>query len=137
MTKAEKLSHLTDLIHLSLIDNRQIKIERVYIEKVSSSLGVEDRDLQKLYNEVTSNTPLTYELPDRESKIIPLFHRLLIMMTIDRTISESEILLCKEIGLRMGLNLYVIDKILDLAVSDTNDVIDPRFINSIFKKYYN
>ena len=137
LTKEEKLSHLTDLITLSLIDREHGRIEEVYISKVAQSLGIRDHELKALYDNVELDQEMERELPDQESQIIPLFHRLLIMMTIDRDIDETEIAFCKEIGLQMGLNLYAVEEVLQLASRGNANDLTPNVINSIFKKYYN
>ena len=137
LSKEEKLSHLSDLIQMSLIDMEHGRIEEIYIDKVAQSLGIQSEELARLYQKIRSGQKKKRELPDRESEVIPLFHRLLIMMSIDRDIDEKEVELCRQVGLQMGLNLYAVEEALKVAFGGNANDLTPTVVNSIFKKYYN
>ncbi len=122
---------------MSLIDLEHGRIEEIYIDKVAQSLGIKSDELGMLYQKVRSGQEKKRELPDRESEVIPLFHRLLIMMSIDRDIDEKEVGLCRQIGLQMGLNLYAVEEVLKVAFRGNANDLTPTVLNSIFKRYYN
>ena len=101
-------------------------------------LGVDDILLKELYHKSSLNSNLSQrELPDLESEIIPLFHRLLLLMTVDGTVHAKEIDLCRKIGLQMGLNLLAIEEILKTASIGKASLLTPEFISNTFKTYYN
>ena len=129
----EKLTHLLDLMNLAKVDNQITKIETIYIMKVAERLGVDQLELAKLEALGVEQKAI----PKAEHYIIPLFHRLLILMGIDARIGDDEITFCKNLGLQMGLNLYAVDDIIQLALEGSADYMNPGQINVIFKKYYN
>ncbi|ELR72323.1 hypothetical protein C900_01605 [Fulvivirga imtechensis AK7] len=132
LSHEEKLSHLLDLMNLAKADEQISKIETIYILKVAERLGIDQLELARL-------EALGIEkrsIPKAEHHIIPLFHRSLILMGIDTRINDEEIGFCKNLGLQMGLNLYAINDIIQLALNGY-EFMDPQQINDIFKKYYN
>lgn len=133
LSNEEKLTHLLDLMNLAKTDEQVSKVETIYILKVAERLGIDQLELAKL-------EALGMEqkfIPKAEHHIIPLFHRLLILMGIDAIIADNEISFCKNLGLQMGLNLYAIDEIIQLALEGDAKYMHPEQVNVIFKKYYN
>jgi hypothetical protein len=64
------------------------------------------------------------------------YHRLIILMGIDRIITEEEKKLCLELGLRMNLKKEVIEEIIDKAIDTPRHVISVDEIEKIFYRYY-
>ena len=137
LSRKAKFSHLRDLIELSLVDNQNRPIEQIYIEKVAESIGVDDDELAALYKDIQEGGVEKRALPDLESQIIPLFHRLVIVMTIDKEVHPEEIRFCKELGLKMGLNLFAVDELMEIAQNEDTSQLTPARINEVFRKYYN
>ncbi|MFW5762044.1 MAG: hypothetical protein ACOCXH_13800 [Cyclobacteriaceae bacterium] len=130
----EKLSHLNDLIRLSRIDGYESSIESNFIESVAERLGVSGRDLDDLKN---GQIEVDFFPPKYEYQIIPQFHRIILLMGIDRMIYKEEIHFCMELGLRMGLNPNAVKEIVDKMIFYPNNIIPAEELESIFKKYYN
>ncbi len=130
----EKLSHLNDLINLSRIDGYESNIESNYIEMVAERIGVKPRDLERLKNKEIS---ISFSPPKYEYQIIPQFHRIVLLMGIDRMIYKEELNFCTELGLRMGLNLHAVKEILEKMIYYPNNIIPAEELECIFKKFYN
>lgn len=130
----EKLSHLNDLIQLSRIDGYESSIESSYIETVAERLGVAPDDLNKLKK---NQLQVKFSPPRFEYQIIPQFHRIVLLMGIDRMIYKEELNFCTELGLKMGLNLSAVKEILEKMIYYPNNIIPAEELENIFKKYYN
>lgn len=130
----EKLSHLNDLIKLSRVDGYESSIESNFIESVAERLGVSGSDLDDLKN---GHIEIDFSPPRYEYQIIPQFHRIILLMGIDRMIYKEEIQFCMELGLRMGLNPNAVKEIVDKMIFYPNNIIPAEELESIFKKYYN
>ena len=137
LSREEKLSHLRDLIELSLIDDQNRPIEQIYIERVAEGIGIDEGELSELYQAVQEGYSEKRTLPDLESQIIPLFHRLVIVMTIDKETHPKEIQFCQELGLKMGLNLFAVEEIMEIARNEDPSQLTAVRISDIFRKYYN
>ncbi len=130
----EKLSHLKDLIQLSRVDGYESTIESNFIESVAERLGVSTGDLNNLKNGAID---IDFSPPKYEYQIIPQFHRIVLLMGIDRMIYKEEIQFCMDLGLKMGLNPSAVKEIVDKMIFYPNNIIPAEELESIFKKYYN
>jgi hypothetical protein len=130
----EKLSHLNDLIQLSRADGYESNLELNYIETVAERIGVEMDDLEKLKN---NEINIPFSPPKYEYQIIPQFHRIVLLMGIDRMIYKEELNFCTDLGLRLGLNPNAVKEILEKMIYYPNNIIPAEELECIFKKYYN
>lgn len=130
----EKLSHLNDLIKLSRVDGYESRIETNFIDSVAEKLGVHENDLEDLKSE---KLKIKFSPPKYEYQIIPQFHRIVLLMGIDRMIYKEEINFCIELGLKMGLNPNAVREIVDKMIFYPNNIIPASELENIFKKYYN
>jgi hypothetical protein len=130
----EKLSHLKDLIQLSRVDGYESTIESNFIDSVAERLGVDGNDLDHLK---TGEIDVDFSPPKYEYQIIPQFHRIVLLMGIDRMIYKEEIQFCMDLGLKMGLNPSAVKEIVDKMIFYPNNIIPAEELESIFKKYYN
>jgi hypothetical protein len=130
----EKLSHLNDLIQLSRADGYVSSIESCYIDTVAVRIGVEREDLERLKN---NEINIPFSPPRYEYEIIPQFHRIVLLMGIDRLIYKEELNFCTDLGLKMGLNPNAVKEILEKMIYYPNNIIPADELECIFKKYYN
>jgi len=130
----EKLSHLNDLIQLSRVDGYESTIESNFIESVAERLGVAIDDLNNLKK---GDIVIDFSPPKYEYQIIPQFHRIVLLMGIDRMIYKEEIQFCMDLGLKMGLNPSAVKEIVDKMIFYPNNIIPAEELENIFKKYYN
>lgn len=129
-THKQKIAHLKSLYHLASVDNFISPEERMYIEVVAEKLGV---DLNELKMGDVSEPEL--ELPDREYKLYSLFHRLVIILTVDGNVSDEEKRYCFSLGIKMGLHPNAIAEIMDHIITRGPMKALPQEITAIFRKY--
>lgn len=130
----EKLSHLKDLISLSKIDGDESHMEMNFINSVADRLKVERSDLEKIKS---GELKIKFSTPKYETQVIEQFHRLILLMGIDKTITSDEINFCFELGIRMGLNYNAISEVLRKAVISPAHLMHKDEIEKIFRKYSN
>lgn len=128
----EKLSLLSDLILLMKADNKMQEKEYDFIYIIASRLGIEEEDVELLFNKEIPFTP-----PGKESERILQFHRLVLLMNIDNEQHPEEIVKIKELGVRMGLSPFAIDRILQIMNKFEDKIVPPNVLIDIFKTYYN
>jgi hypothetical protein len=129
-THSQKISHLKALYHLACADNELSKVEAVYIKNVAERLGVHPQELLHL----EPGEPKLV-LPDREYKVYAVFHRLVIIITIDSNLSERERHYCFNLGIKMGLHPNAIGEIIDHVEAKGSLEATPAEVMNIFRKY--
>lgn len=130
----EKLSHINDLIQLSKIDGAESHMEQNFINSIASRLGIEKSDVEKIKDK---KLKIPFSPPKRESQIIEQFHRLILLIGIDKSIYKEEVSFCVELGVRMGLNYNAITESLRKTVRNPAYIMHLDEMESIFKKYSN
>ena len=130
----EKLSHIRDLITLSKIDGEESHMEMNFINSVADRLGVQRDDLEKLKS---GELKINFSTPKTENQVIEQFHRLILLIGIDKIIHKEEINFCFELGVRMGLNYNAIMEALRKTVISPAHLMQMDEMKDIFKKYSN
>ena len=130
----EKLSHLNDLIKLSKVDGEESHMESNFINSVAARLGIEKGDVIKIKD---GKMEITFSPPKKESKVIEQFHRLIILIGIDKLIYKEEVTFCVELGVRMGLNYNAITEVLRKTMRNPAYIMHLDEVEKIFKKYSN
>lgn len=128
----EKLSLLQDLITLSKADSNVSFMETQFINSVALSLGVSEDELQQLIN-----NPVDYNPQNREIDRIIQFYRLLLLMGVDTNHHEKEVELCKNLGLKMGLNPAAINEVVKRILTSDKGMLSPNDIITIFQTHHN
>lgn len=98
------------LIHLADIDGEFAKVERTFIDDIAFKNGVSPDELDKLIScpdPIGSLGALSY------NKAVEYLCDCLSLMAIDHKILPSEVLLCEDIGLRLGFMKQGVDTIID------------------------
>ncbi len=129
----EKISHLNDLINLSKIDGNEALNEVNFINSVADRLGISRKDLKEL-KEKSAN--ITFMPPKDMYRIMMQYHRLIVLMGIDRIITDEEKELCVNLGLKMNLKKEAIEEIIDKAIDTPRHVISVDEIENIFYRHY-
>ncbi len=130
----EKLSHLKDLIKLSQVDGDESHMEMNFIKSVADRLGVDRSDIEKIKS---GEIKIKFSTPKFENQVIEQFHRLVLLIGIDKMIHREEINFCFELGVRMGLNYNAITEVLRKTVISPAHLMHKDEIEEIFKKYSN
>jgi len=128
----EKLSLLTELIKLARCDHEVREQEYEFLLTIARLLNVSQEDFDQLFEKYIEFTP-----PESEFERILQFHRLVLLMNIDKETSDVEIKFLKDIGIRIGLNPLATNRLLDEMNNYPDKVIPSEKIIEIFKSQYN
>ncbi len=132
MSTEEKLSALSQLIAFARTGKAIKDIEYDFLVTIANQIGV----TKEVFDELLLN-PVPHINLQSESERIVQFHRLLLLMNVDREIEFTELEKIHQLGLKMGLNIQAIDKTLEIMQKYKNNNIPPEILLSIFKTYYN
>ena len=128
----EKLSILSELIQLAKVDNQLDEQEQGFIKVIAEGLGVNDDELQNLYE-----NPVAFDPGTTDGERILQFHRLVLLMNVDRTITDAEMSNVKTAGIKLGLNSMATNEVLQRMYDYPNNVIPPAELIAIFVKHHN
>lgn len=132
MNIAHAKSLLSDLIFLAKADGRVDSSEHDFIHRIGNRMGLDFNTVESLFEHPEPSIPLFTEI-----ERITHFHKLLLVMKVDREIHEEEVKALKDFGLRMGIREGAIDRILDKMNDYDDHIIPSREIIQIFQTYYN
>ncbi|SHI47342.1 hypothetical protein SAMN04487911_102174 [Arenibacter nanhaiticus] len=131
-TYKEKLSILSEMISFARVNNKIKKSEYDFLLGVANQLEVDHKTFDSLFHRKVEKMTLKLE-----SDRILQFHRLVLLMNVDREQSEQEIERLHNIGLRLGLPPAAIDQVLKVMYNYPDMVVPPEVLINIFKTYYN
>ena len=128
----EKLSILSEMIAFARADQPIKDAEYWFLLGVSEQLGVVQEDFEKLLEAEAEHV-----LPKSEAERILQFHRLVLLMNVDRNRHPEEIRKLHDIGLAMGLSMNAIDQVLMVMHRYPDKIVPPEVLIGIFKAHYN
>ncbi len=128
----EKLSLLTELIKLARCDHEVREQEYEFLLSTARNLEVSKEDFDHLFEKYIDFTP-----PESEFERILQFHRMVLLMNIDRETSPMEINFIKNLGIRFGLSPMATNQVLSEMENYPNKIVPADRLISIFKKQYN
>jgi len=128
----EKLSLLTELIKLARCDQEVREQEYDFLLSIARSLHVSQEEFDKLFENYIEFTP-----PESEFDRILQFHRLVLVMNIDKETSDAELDFIRNIGIKLGLNPMATNQVLARMNDYPNKLIPPDKLIEIFKEHYN
>ena len=132
INRVEKLSLLSEMIAFAQADDSIKSIEYKFLFSIAKQLDISKDDFDYLFEH-----PVTYVHLKSHSERIVQFHRLVLLMNLDKHISSKELVKLHNFGLRMGLSHDAINRVLDLMESFPNKMVPPDFLIDIFKVHYN
>ena len=132
INRVEKLSLLSEMIAFARIDNNLREIEHKFLLGVAKQLEITKEDYDYLLD-----NPVTHINLKSHSERIVQFHRLILLMNLDKEIAHKDLIRLHNFGLRMGLGHEAINRVLDLMESFPNKIVPPDFFIDIFKTQYN
>jgi hypothetical protein len=132
MSTEEKLSALSQLIAFARSGTVIKDVEYDFLVLVADQIGVDKNTFDRLLK-----NPVPHLNLKTESERIVQFHRLVLLMNVDREIEPSELQKIHQLGIKMGLNLQAIDKTLAIMHQYENNSIPANVLLNIFKTYYN
>lgn len=115
--KKERLSHMRNLIVLSLSDNTPSREEFEIITKVGARIGLEEADLKRILERPES---IDFIAPQNDDERIEQLYDMVAVMMVDGKIDSREVDYCKSIAIKLGFMPEVIDdmvaELMDLIV---------------------
>lgn len=127
-----KKSLIIQLIGLAKSDGNVHPDEIELIGKMMEQLGMDKSSLRSLFEEEIRVHP-----PKGDNERLLQFHRLVLIMNIDREIDREETKYLKNLGIQLGLLPAATNEILKVMKDYPNKVIPPERFVSIFKTFYN
>tara|TARA_B110001450_G_scaffold141514_1_gene132518 strand:+ start:844 stop:1242 length:399 start_codon:yes stop_codon:yes gene_type:complete len=132
MSTEEKLSALSQLIAFARTGTVIKNVEYDFLILIANQIGVDKNTFDKLLKH-----PVPHLNLKSESERIVQFHRLLLLMNVDKVIETKELENIHLLGIKMGLNLQAIEQTLKVMHQYENNNIPPKILLNIFKTYYN
>lgn len=132
MNRVEKLSLLSEMIAFAKADDPIKSLEYKFLFSIARQLDISKDDFDYLCEH-----PVTYVNLKSHSERIVQFHRLVLLMNLEKDISSKNWVKLHNFGLRMGLSHDAINRVLDLMESFPNRMVPPDFLIDIFKVQYN
>jgi len=127
----EKLSLIRELINLSKIDNKLVDLEMNFIKLLAMKLGISTKDFALAMNEDIPFTP-----SENEFERIYFFQSIVMLMCIDQNIEEEEVVFCKRMGLKFGLNPAAVDTVLEKMIENPRKPIPTKELIKIYQLYH-
>ena len=128
----EKLSLLTELIKLARTDKQLRDEEFNFLYAIARQLEISDDEFKGLFEQYIEFTP-----PKNELDRIVQFQRLILVMNVDKSVSEEELPHVRNIGIRMGLQPNATNALLRLMGEYENGIIPPDKLISVFRSQHN
>ena len=112
---------LSILIHLAAIDGEFAKVEKSFIKEICDRNGVTTLEFEQLIKNpdpIASLGALSY------ARVVEYMSDSLSLMIIDGKIRQSEVILCEDIGLRLGFQKKHIDVVIEKLKGNVELPID-------------
>ena len=123
---------LSDLIILAKADDIVTNSEYDFIQRIARRMNISSDEVDALFkNPLPSKTSFT------ELERITHFHKLVLLMNVDRETHSSEVSVIRTFGLKMGIRPGAIDQVLLEMEKYEDKIIPPQELIQIFQAYYN
>lgn len=132
MKIAHRKALISDLIFLAKADGIIDTAEYDFIHRIGSRMGLDFDSVEDLFENPQPSVTLFSEM-DR----ITHFHKLLLVMHVDREAHEKEVVALRNFGLKMGIRPGAIDQILQRMNQYEDKIIPAHELIAIFQSYYN
>ncbi|WP_310555375.1 excinuclease ABC subunit B [Flavobacterium sp.] len=131
-TYEEKISLLLEMISFATVDGSLHKKEYLFLGIVAKELNLGEAVFNDLFHQ---------ELPvlviKSEFECFHQFYRLALLMHSDGVIHSKEELTIQQIGIDMGLNPSVTNRILKVMKKNKSPIIEEEVLLEIFKEQHN
>ena len=132
MEKENNLALVSDLILLARADNKVTLSEYDFIMRLAFRMKLDKSDVDQLFK-----SPLPSKTSFTELERITHFHKMVLLMNVDRETHEKEIVAIKNFGIKMGIREGVINQVLMQMEQYEDKVIPSEELIKIFKTFYN
>jgi len=107
--KKKRLSHIRNLMVLSLADGRLAKDEVDLVIKIGLNAGLTREELNRVISRPDS---INFSPPETSRERIEQLYDMVMVMMVDGDIDENEVNLCKIIANGLGFRPVIIDKMI-------------------------
>lgn len=128
----EKHQILSDMIRLAMVDNKLDQAEYNFISSVAARLGVPQEEVEDLLEK-----PIEGSVFKTELERITQFHRLVLLMNVDRETHIAEVAALRNYGLKIGIRPEAIEQVLIEMGDYENKIIPNERLIEIFSRFYN
>lgn len=128
----EKLSILSQLIAFARVDHELKPSEYGFLLQVAYQLGVDRETFEGLLRETSPKVGLK-----SQGERIVQFHRLLLLMNVDKEQHQKELEALFNIGLKMGLPPPAMSRVLAVMQNYPDQLVPPEVLIDIFRAHYN
>lgn len=132
MQKEKNKALISDLILLAHADDKVTQAEYDFIKRMASRLDITPMEVDELFVDPKPSVPIFSEM-DR----IVHFHRLILLMNVDRETHANEVASIRNFGLKMGIRPGVIDQVLSQMELYEDKIIPSDELLKIFQAHYN
>jgi len=132
MNKEHKKALISDLIVLAQADNKVTRAEYEFIMRLAHRMELTIQDVDDLFLEPVPSKPIFNEL-----ERITHFHKMVLLMNVDREAHPEEVAAIRNFGLKMGMRPGIMDQILLRMDQYEDRVIPAQDLIQIFQAYYN
>lgn len=105
-TKLERLSHIKNLVALSMADGKFEKSELLAIAAICSREGVDEREIERCIKDPSS---IDFYPPSDDNKKNQYLKDMVCLMMCDGNIDKTELVVCKLTAEALGFKNEVID----------------------------
>ena len=131
-TKVQKLSLLADMIVFAIVDGKLHDKEFAFLSLIAEELQVDKIEFKDLFH-----NEIKQEVIKSEFERIQQFYRLALLMHIDGVLHERERIAIHEFGLKMGLNLFAVKRVLKAMEQSPTRMVSSTFLLQVFQEQLN
>ncbi|WP_304200184.1 excinuclease ABC subunit B [Flavobacterium alvei] len=131
-TYEEKISLLLEMIAFATIDGSLHKKEYMFLSIVANELNIDKEVFDDLFHQ-----ELPFIVIKSEFERFHQFYRLALLMHCDGVLHPKEEIAIQQIGIDMGLNPIVTNRILKMMKKTQSPVIEAEVLLEIFKEQHN
>lgn len=128
----EKLHLLAEMVSFSVIDGALHPKEYQFLQLVACELQIKAIDFDDLFHADLTSSSIKNPL-----ERIQQFYRLALLMHCDGVLHEKETKTIHELGIKMALNPFAIDRILKKMKHSPTNTIEPQFLIEVFEEQQN
>jgi len=132
MQNDHKEALISDFIVLAKADDKITSSEYDFILRLAERMDVSKEKVDQLFANPMPSKPIFSEM-----ERIVHFHKLVLLMNVDRETHEKEVVVLRNFGLKMGIRTGAIDQILTEMNNYDDKIIPSQELIKIFQTYYN
>lgn len=128
----EKHQILSDMIRLAMVDEKLDQSEYDFISAVASRLEVTQEEVEALIK-----NPIPGGVFKTELERITQFHRLVLLMNVDKETHYAEVDALRNYGLKIGIRPEAIEQVFNEMGDYEDKMIPSERLVEIFSRFYN